>query len=897
MRGHWRLLVTLILLLVLYALVGFLLVPRLARSAIESYVHKDLGRHIAIAALRFNPFTFTAEMRHAVLTEADGATIASFDRLLVNAELSSVIHWAWTFKEIRIDRPSINVIVNADGSTNLGKLAPSTPTNARAPIESSVIPAARIGVFSVHDGSIRFEDRSRGKTFTATLQPIEFALHDFRTTLKFQNNYQFTGTTLAGERLAWSGQFTVRPLGSSGRFAINELKAATVAAYLQDALPFDLPSGVLDMEGNYRLAIGSALELSMQLQTIQLRDIGIAPKYGDTASPWIRAAKVTLADTAVSLGDRKIAVGSVEGSGAKVTLWRESDGRLNLRRLLPARAAAAPAGEPLAGAVRSRQSLPDWKFSVASVRLRDAAVDAEDHTTQPAVMISLAPLAVTIDGYSSAPSSRMNVDTTMGIGKATFGARGKLSLEPLNASFDLDIKDFDLSVLQPYVAQNADMQVNRGRLSAKGTLALADAPTRGQPKLKLSADAEVTDLVSRDGTSHSDFVSWQSLKVSGLRYQQAPELLSIESIMARKPYGRVIIAADGSVNVATLLKPARRVPAASGAASVATVPTEHSATPMLMRVQSVLIEDGTANFTDHSIQPNFAAQIQGLKGSVAGLSSDPKSRAVVKLEGNVGRYAPVSITGQVNVLSARTYTDLTMSFRDMELSTFNPYSGKFAGYSIAQGKLTTELHYRVENRKLEAQHHIVLNQLEFGAATDSKQAVPLPIKLAVALLKDRFGVIDINLPVTGSLDDPNFRIAPIVWKLFVGLLTKAVTAPFALLGSLFGGGADLAFIDFAPGSAVLVPEQTQKLTQLAKALVERPQLKLDIPLRTLNAADDAALSGAALEQAIATQLDAPGTAAKGGVKSTAGATLPPATDGTHCDLYCLFRRFAGVSAG
>jgi hypothetical protein len=233
-----------------------------------------------------------------------------------------------------------------------------------------------------------------------------------------------------------------------------------------------------------------------------------------------------------------------------------------------------------------------------------------------------------------------------------------------------------------------------------------------------------------------------------------------------------------------------------------------------------------------------------------GLSSDPASRAQVTLDGSVDRYAPVSIKGQLRAFSPASYTDIALSFHNMELTTFNPYSGKFAGYSIAQGKLSSDLHYHVENRKLEASHHVVIDQLEFGAPTDSKQAVPLPVKLAAALLKDRNGVISLDLPVSGSIDDPTFKIGPIVWKLVVGLITKIVTAPFALLGSLFGGGEQLAYIDFPAGSAALSDSEAQKLPKLAKALVERPQLKLDIPLHTISATDDEALEKAALEQAL-----------------------------------------------
>jgi hypothetical protein len=277
---------------------------------------------------------------------------------------------------------------------------------------------------------------------------------------------------------------------------------------------------------------------------------------------------------------------------------------------------------------------------------------------------------------------------------------------------------------------------------------------------------------------------------------------------------------------------------------------------MPMQIGTVVITDGTANFSDFSIQPNFSAQIMALGGTVTGLSSAANSRAQVKLNGNVDQYAPVDITGTVNLLSAAVYTDLALNFRNMELTSFNPYSGKYAGYNISKGKLTTELKYKVDNRKLDAQHHVVLDQLEFGAATNSKDAVPLPVRLAVALLKDRDGVIDLNLPVSGSLDDPQFRVGPIIWQAFVGLLTKIVTAPFALIGSLFGGGEDLQYIEFTAGSPTLAPAQAERLTTLAKGLAERPQLRLDIPLQTLTPADDTALAEATYDEMVEPMLAA-----------------------------------------
>src|SRR6185312_422709 len=332
----------------------------------------------------------------------------------------------------------------------------------------------------------------------------------------------------------------------------------------------------------------------------------------------------------------------------------------------------------------------------------------------------------------------------------------------------------------------------------------------------------------------------------------------VGTVRARGLSGRVVIGRDGSLNLATMLRPVNAAPSRAPSSTPSSAPSGASssatskAPSMPIRIARVELRGSAADFTDLSVQPNFAAAIDGLHGSIVGLSSDPGTRARVQLAGAVNRYAPVSIEGQVNVLSAQTYTDLEMSFQNIDLPLFNPYSGKFAGYSIAQGKLTTQMHYHLENRQLRATHHIVIDQLEFGPATASKQAVPLPIKLAAALLKDRNGVITLDLPVGGSLNDPTFRLGPIVWKVFVGLIRHIVTAPFSWLGSLFGGdGARLAYVDFVPGSAALDDTNAHKLMQLAQALAQRPQLRLDIPLHTESQADDQAIERAALDQAVA----------------------------------------------
>jgi len=274
-----------------------------------------------------------------------------------------------------------------------------------------------------------------------------------------------------------------------------------------------------------------------------------------------------------------------------------------------------------------------------------------------------------------------------------------------------------------------------------------------------------------------------------------------------------------------------------------------------VRIRQVRVEGGTMNFADNFIKPNFAARIEQLSGTMTGLSSDPASHAQLDFKGRLGEFSPVTISGEVQPFSFERYTDIDLRFENISLPIFNPYSGQMAGYSIAKGKLTTDLHYLIENRSLDAKHHIVIDQLEWGDATAAKGEATLPVKFATVLLRDKDGVIDLDIPVTGTIDDPTFRIGPIVWQVIKNLIVKAVTAPFSLLGALFSGAEEAQHVEFLPGSAVLDPATIEHLGALAKSMVEKPGLKVDVPVGSLPELDGPALLDLAYESALATAAD------------------------------------------
>jgi hypothetical protein len=856
-----------VLLLGLYALFGFVFAPKLLRNALLKEIPKTLvGVTPKVGEIHINPFLFKVEVEDFSLTGDRGTKLAGFGRFFIQFQLSSIWHRAYTFSRIDITAPFVNAIVAKDGRLNLLQLSPP-PAPPKAPAKKDApLPAVRIGTFSVTAGLLSYEDQSRPSDFAARLEPINFELQNF-TTGSDGGKFTFTGSSKLDERIEWHGHVSVQPIESDGEIRISGLKAHTIWEYLKDQLNFQVNSGQIDADASYRFSLKQAVDLKVDVSKVALTDLAVRPKDSDT--DWITLPALDLSGASVDLATRQAHADALVLTGMKLVTWLEPNGSLNLLNFvsLPASAMAlavpsAPPKVTIASATPPASAPAAWQFDLHEFELREASISAEDRSTKPAAKLLLAPLSVKVEGVSLDLAKPLSValDTKINT-QGSLGISGKVTLEPIKADLAIKLAAIDLAVLQPYIAQHTSMSLLAG--SASGDLQVSYGPQK--PALKVGGHVSVAGLHTVDNALHADFINWDRLDVQGLDFEHNPDRLAINQILARKLYARVIIEPDSTINVKRVLAgpgatvvapagpsgahvtataaPAPAPPAARKTrklASVKVAPIPAAASPsasMPMEIKKIELRDGEADFADLSVMPNFSTGIKKLEGTVLGLSSRPDSRAKIDIHGSVDEFAPVSISGEVNVLGPTLYTDLSMSFRNIELSTFNPYSGKFAGYSIAKGKLTTELHYKVDGRKLDAQHHIIVDQLEFGAKTDSKEAVSLPIKLAVALLKDRNGVIDLTLPVSGSIDDPKFRLGPIIWKVFVNILEKAVTAPFALLGSLFGGGPNLQFIDFQPGSAVLDPVAIERTQGIVKALDARPQLKIEVPIAALNDLD------------------------------------------------------------
>ena len=841
-RGRRYLVILAILagLVALYAAVGFLLVPRFTRSELVGLAARDYGRKLSIGDVRFNPFTWTLRITDFSFPDADGRPMIAFGRLELALGISSVARLAPSLSEIVLDDPRVTAVVRRNGSLNLADLEkPFAQAAARKPARPNKPFTLFVDRLAIDNGSVTYEDDSRATPFRLDLNPIAFELVSFSTTGSAAGRYHLTAVIGQGGRLDWTGTVRAAPLALNGTLTLDGLSARTVGAYLGSALPAVISRGRIALQGGFAIDSrpgATGVSVTFDVPQAQVSGLGVRPRQA--SSDYVQLNRFSLGNTHIDLGRRSIRVGEITLAGGVISAWLDRAGRLNLLELLgssggrPPTQTASPA--PVGSARASR--VPGWRIAAPDVRIEDTRVSLEDRGVSPPASLALGPISARITGYDSSPQSRVTValqSPLNGKGQLRLAAAGTLKPEALSAKVELT--GIDLRALQPYLNKYTALTLTSGVL---GTTLEIDRRADGQ--LSAAGRIDVGQLRTVDDALKLDFVKWRALHVVGFHYVSRPASLHIERIIALAPYARVIIEPGGTSNVSEAMHPrgfhappviAQGVQAKAAAAGGHPPPVGSRAAgaAMPMIIGLVRIANGTADYADLSMQPKFATGIQDLHGEIKGLSSDPSSRATVDLRGDVNSHSPVDISGVVNLLAASTYSDIRMRFRGLELTQMTPYAVRFAGYKIASGTLDADLHYKVDHGRLNADHHFVIDQLQLGERVESPHAIKLPLRLAIALLKDRNGVIRIGLPVSGSLDNPQFSLGPLIGKALLSVLEKAVAAPFTLLGRLFGGGPDMNRIEFAAGSATLLPDARGRVSVLAKALAQRPQLQLQVP--------------------------------------------------------------------
>ncbi len=848
-----------------YLWVGYVLAPRLIRSAAMRWAAAHPGLKLALGPIKVDPIRFTASIRGIGLTER-GRPLATIALLRIGVAPLSAFERAYRITLLDLEQPVVHVRIRRDGTINLDALrTASSPSGTAAT-------AVRIEKLTLEQGQIHLTDRRRTPAAHMTLASISLHLTHFRTWSAPDGRFTLQARAQDGARLLWQGTVGMAPIASAGTLALTGLGVRLLAPWLPSNLPVTPAAGRISLRGGYTVrdggkglvvglsglqlaataltldgggrlhgllhiggvtAQGGALQLAGRsahgsLGRFSVRDASLTGA-GPARGQQIEFAHLQLTDTRFDTRRRRLGAASLVLTGLRLPVTREKNGTLNLTLWLP------PAAHPLphAAAVSPARH---WHVALNRLVVSDALMPVRDLAVSPAVRLRIAPLSFTLRSLSDNPSRVVPFHLSARVDRqGSVQLAGRIEPATRSGTVTLSMAYVPLAPFSAYLPASLAVEIHSGALRAAGAATL----TAGK-LARFTGDVDVYNAHLIERKSGSALIGWQALLLHKIRYR--PDRLHIRFVRLVAPSGLIAILPNHSWNLAGLM-PAHPVRAR------APLPSPKATGPAFFaQVNRLLIVDGSITFADDSVEPHFDAPIRRLHGLIVNLSSAPNALASIALAGEViDRFSPVTVAGKFNLYGLGRDTNIRATFKDIQLPIFDPYSDLYAGYAIAKGELTTRFHYRIVDRVLHADHHIVVRQLQWGGPSASKQSVGWPIRLATALLKNPDGVIRINLPVTGSLNDPSFHITSIVWKMLEHLLEKAALAPFDLVGQLFPGAQHARYVQFIPGSAALPPGAAASLSALAHALAARPTLQVDIPAGPAGPADAVALEDARID--------------------------------------------------
>ncbi|MES3002304.1 MAG: DUF748 domain-containing protein [Pseudomonadota bacterium] len=574
------------------------------------------------------------------------------------------------------------------------------------------------------------------------------------------------------------------------------------------------------------------LQVEVADAALALDDVSVA-SAGQTP---IKLARLAFTGGTLDLAAQRAALATVQAQGGQLQLERDAKGGINLLGLVPGagtRNTGAAVGKPAATAAPAMKGKP-WAATAGRVEIAGFTADVHDAAT--GVKVRANDIAVLLEGAGTDLKQPVKFAGGFTLREGgRIGAKGRTVPATGETQADVQVQKLALAPLQPMLAQFVRLKLAAGVVNAQGNLATGSG-TAKSPALRYTGAFEVAGLVLNEDDGDL-FASWKSVAAPQLTLALGPQRVEIPELRVTGADAKLIIENDRSFNAARLL-----VKSPAPAASSATPSTPATGDDLNVHIRRIRLQDAKLDFTDLSLRPQFAAKIFELNGAINGLSSARDARSQVELDGRVDEFGLARIRGELNPFALSNNTDLNVVFRNVDMVSASPYSMKFAGYRIAQGKISLDLGYRIRNNQLEGNNRIVMDQLTLGERVDSPDAMKLPLELAIAILKDSDGRIDLGLPVSGDMNDPQFSYGAIVWKAIGNVLTRLVTAPFRALGGMLGiSGDKLEAVDFDAGSPRLLPPEREKLKQVAQILAKRAQLKLAVPGHYSEAADGAAL--------------------------------------------------------
>ena len=982
----------------LYAMLGFLLIPWLFTRYVRNYAAEKLKRKASIVEVHVNPFLFTFDAKGFALEEADGSPIIGFGRMFVDFELSSLFRWAWTFADIRIERPSLHVEIRHDGRLNLAALSDSLPKSEGSPTEAGHPPRLLLQHAELIDGSFTFSDRSDLTPVSETFAPLNIEFKDISTLPDRKGPYTVIANLPGGGTVGWRGQVSLQPIFSQGQLSVSGFKLATAWKFAQDEVNLAEPAGEMDLSTHYRfdyrkhnaflalkdsklalkgvvltekgkstpiLALeaievaGMSLDLharEVMVPNITVRDGRVAASVNEegvfnwqklavrrkpadvtapipgasasTSRPWhlkagavnvenvaldytdrsranpltliiggvnillnasaevgakpakatvdglkVKLSRIALSETGddisliaidtlalddgrIDMGNRSMILTRVAATGGRTRVVRGKDGRIRLAEMLAPSDRGKLKREIIETGEKARSEGKPWSFRLDAFDLNGFSAALQDRTIDPAIVYDLQDINASLKNLTNDGKTPINFDAQLKVAQGgSVKVNGQVSQVGDHAEARAKIVGVSLKPLCPALAKFTYLALESGKVSVSARVRYRAG--KSGPQVRANGSVSVDRLRLNEAGTGERFLEWKGMSANGLKFGLSPNGLQIEEVRLLEPGAKVVIFKDRSINLVKAIK----APDVAGAEKtphlkqVPAVVPHTNQTLFPVSIERVRVEKGVVDFADLSLVLPFATQVTDFNGGAAGISSDPASRASVTLEGKVDQYGLATVEGRLSPFTPKTFTDIAVSFRNVEMTPLSPYSATFAGRKIASGTLSLNLEYKIQNSELLGDNEVVLEQFTLGDRVEAPNAVNLPLDLAIALLTDAEGKINVAVPVHGNLDNPKFKYGHVIRQAFINLITKIVTAPFRALGGLLGDKSEqIDAISFYPGSDRLLSPELKKLKKVVEALEKRPKLRLVVQGRFDPKLDGEALRTQQVKRALAGQM-------------------------------------------
>ncbi|HEA51851.1 DUF748 domain-containing protein [Marinobacter antarcticus] len=824
-----NLVIGLLVLIVLYSLAGFLLLPWWLKRALPDQLEQRMGWQADVGDISSNPFALSVEALNLSAEDSDKVKVVGFDRLYINLNFFDLIQGIVGFEAVEIDEPFIRLDLLEDYNVNFARDFREDKNSNREdknskPADDQAPLSLYVRQFTVNGGELLFRDFTQPEMAEFRITPLDLTLSDFATWQRDDRSSDYhLQAALGSQTVEWQGNLSVTPLYSSGNLAISGVDHKTLRHFLAPYLPYDLRGGKVTVRSDYEVQADDSLYLSTSNGRLSVDDLAVAP---DTQSeqPKLTTASIAIDDIGFDLNARELRLGQISVEKPDIVLARNKAGDIDWIASLGAFSKDSEKKEP--EALDSAGAGRPLRWSLEGIRVSDGNVRWQDQQPDSPADLTLEQLSLTTGKINSTMDDPVSyqLQTALGTG-GKFSLNGQVTPQPFTLEAAIAGSGILLAAFEPYLQESANLAVASGTLALDGNLNLDSQqdPLTGT----FSGTAEVSGLNLKLPDSREPLVSWQTLRLAPIEYNVNPARLEISTVTFSQPAINLVRNTNSVYNVEQIIR-------RSEAVGNATQPKKDASedAQFIFRIGQLMVEKGELDYTDRTLDPAFTTTLDQLNGTVTGLSNISPQQGKVSVKGRMGRGASVEFDGTIGTLGTEETSDLKLTMKDLSLPVLSPYFGRYLGYGVDSGKLALNLDYKITGSRIDASNQIVMDRLELGRAIASKQAVDAPVKLGLALLRNSAGVIEVNLPISGDMGSPDFSVGQVVMRAFVNLLAKAATSPFSVLGSIAElaglSGEELGQVNFEPGKIKLAPGEAEKLAALADALLDRPDLLLNI---------------------------------------------------------------------